>query len=500
MLKHELVFPPFEPLGLQYLKSILLKNGYEIEIYDCLASHPSKIKYLKEKGLFRCGSDDNDICKKIKKFNPDIIGISGMFFSQYESFYHVADLARETAKNVVIIGGGAFPSSYKEKILAENKNIDFVVIGEGEITIMELLENLDSPEKVKGICFRKKETNEVICTEPRQPILNLDTIDFPWRNFSEIWQYSKPVGYNYADKFNLIKFIKSSLLYFCLSVPGLRYLFSRLFNFKHRKRIKSLFMPFGYVLTSRGCPNRCTFCAIHKVLGPMYRVRSAKNVLEEIDMLVAHGAKEIVIIDDNFTVSKSRTIEICKGIIERNYNIRLMAPAVSVPTIDREVLEYLYKAGFRELQFAIENGDQEFLTNVIRKNLNLEYAKKVIREAKDVGFYNRVLLIFGYPKETKETMLKTLAFAFEKGVDSARFYVFQPFPGTEAFEMARQMHAIDDNLDLSRLKILTDVPQVETNDFSREDVKNIYDLAYDILKKRNYAEVKNNLREILNWQ
>ena len=177
-----------------------------------------------------------------------------------------------------------------------------------------------------------------------------------------------------------------------------------------------------------------------------------------------------------------------------------MAPAVSVTALDREVLWYLYRAGFRELQFAIENGDQEFLNTVIRKNLNLEEAKKIIKDAKEIGFFTKVLLIFGYPKETKETMLKTLSFAFEPGVDSARFYIFQPFPGTEAFEMAKEIGAIKDDLDFSRLKVLTDTPQVETKDFTREDVKKIYDLAYDLLYKGNYEEIKDKIPEILGWK
>ncbi len=500
MLRHELVFLPFESLGLQYLKSALLNSGHEVELYDCLAEHPSSIRYIKEKNLFHCGAEDSDIKNEIRKFKPDVVGISGMFYSQSNSFYRVADLTKSVSKDIIIIGGGAFPSSYKENILKENKNIDFIVIGEGEETAPELLNNLDNPERVKGICFRKNVSGEIVFTEPRPINMNLDKILFPSRDFSKIYNYSKPVGYNYSERFNLFRFLKSFILYYGLSTPGIRLFLAKIFNFGHRKKVKSFLIPSASIITSRGCPNRCGFCAIRYSMGEPYRMRSAENVLEEIDFLAENGIKSIFIADDNFAVSKERIMKICKGIIDKKYNIRISAPGVFIQTVDREVLEHLYKAGFRELQFGIENGDQEFLNKVIRKNLNLEQAKKIIKEAKEVGFYTRGSLIFGYPTETKETMLKTLRYAFESGVNAARFFIFQPFPGTEAFEMAKSMGAIKGDLDLSRLKVMTDTLQIETKDFTKEDVRKIHNLAYDILGKGNYEEIKDKIPKILGWE
>jgi anaerobic magnesium-protoporphyrin IX monomethyl ester cyclase len=503
MLRHELVFLPFEPLGLGYLKSALLAENHIVEIYDCLTEHPQNIRYLKEKNLFRCGSEEKDIEKKIKNFEPDVVGISGMFYSQASSFYRIANLVKKINKNIFVVGGGAFPSAYKEKILMENKNINVIVIGEGEKTMVELLKEINNPNNLRGIngiCFKDQKSKEIVCNEPGTTNINIDKITFPYRNFSKIYDYSKPVGYNYSDKFNLSKFVKSFILYFALSVPVLRFCFSKIFNLRHKNKIKSLLMPHGFIITSRSCPNRCGFCAIHKVWGSFYRMRSSQNVLDEIDLLVKHGIKEIVIVDDNFTVSKKRTIEICKEIVRRKYNIRLLTPSgIFIPSLDKEVLGHLYEAGLKELKFGIENGDQEFLNKVIQKNVNLEQAKKIIKEAKEIGFHTQAFLIFGYPGETKDTMLKTLRFAFESGVDSARFYIFQPFPGTQAFEESIKMGNKNEDFDLGRLKAMTDVPQIETKDFTKNDVKKVYDLAYSILEKRNYNDVKGKLKEILKW-
>ncbi|MFH0852549.1 MAG: radical SAM protein [bacterium] len=501
MQENELVFLPFEPLGLQYIQSALLAHGHEVKIYDCLVEHPRNVRFLPEKNLFHCGSEKRHIAKEVKKFKPDIIGISGMFYAQASSFYQTADLAKEADKDIFVFGGGAFPSSYKAEVMRECKSFDAIVLGEGEETAVDLADNLDNLAAVKGICFRKLGSGEIIYNQARPVQTDLDKIIFPHRGSLGLYNYSKPAGYGYSRHFNLKKLVKSWILYASLSVPGIRYIFARFFNWRHRNKPKALFMPHGFIITSRGCPNRCTFCAIHAVWGETYRIRSSKNVLDEIDILVKHGAKEIVIVDDNFTVSKSRTIEICKGIIERKHNVRLVTPSgVFLPSLDKEALEYLYKAGLRELQFGVENGDQEFLDKVICKNLRLEKIKEIIAQAKEVGLRTRGFFIFGYPGETRQTMIKTLKFAFESGMDGARFYVFQPLPGTKAFQMAQEMGALDNNLELDKLRLRPDMPVVQTKDFSKEDVMKIFNLAYDIIKERNYEKIKDKIPEILGWE
>lgn len=498
MLKHELGFLPFEPLGLQYIQSSLNAGGFITKLYDCLAEHAEKTSPASEKNVFRCGSDDRDIIKQIEKWRPDVVMISGMFFAQADSFFNTALLVKQVSPKILVIGGGNFASLYYEKILTESQNFDFIVIGDGEETAVELLNNLDNFLKIPGIAYRDGQGN-VVATSPRSLKMGLDDTLLPYRDFSKIYNYAKHVGYNFTETFNLRKFFKRLVVYYGLSIPGLRSCLAAAFNFKHRRESKALFIPHACISTSRGCPNRCTFCAIHKFHHGLYRMRSSQSVLAEIDLLVKRGVKSIIILDDNFTVSKIRTIEICQGIIKRGYNIRLSTPGgLYIPSLDREMLEYLYRAGLRDIPFAVENGDQEFLNGSIKKNLNLEHVKEIVRQAREIGFHTIGFFIFGYPGETKRTMLKTLRFAFESAIHHPRFYILQPFPGTEIFETAKRMGALK-NFDFSRLKVTTDQPQVETAEFSRQDVKKIFDLAYDILKKGNYNEVKDNLEEILNW-
>lgn len=501
VLRHELGsgFLPYEPLGLLCIQSALLARGHEVKLYDCLVENAEKTRYVKEKNTYRCGGEEKDILKKIKKFKPDIVCISGMFFAQKESFFRVAELVKQVSSDILVIGGGIFPSLDQEKILLENENFDIIVMGEGEETAAELLDNLDDPAKVKGVYFRNK-NNKIIWTGLRDLKMELDELPFPHRDFSKQFNYSKYVGYSWSDTFNLRKFFKRFVYYHLIFLPVIREWAARYFNYKHRNLPKALFIPQAFVSTSRGCPNRCTFCSVHKFWKGVYRMRSAANVLKEIEQLVKHGVKEIALVDENFTISKERTIEICRGIIAGHYNIRLSTNSgFYAPSLDKEVLEYLYRAGLRMLHVSIENGDQTFLNNVIKKKLDLEQVKKVITQAKEIGLGTAGYFIFGYPEETKATMIKTLRYAFESGLDYPRFYILQPFPGTEVYEKALKMGAIKNGLNISRLRFTTDTPQVETDDFTKEDVQKIYDLAYDISKKRNYDEVKDKLENILGW-
>ncbi len=501
MLKHELGVGvlPYEPLGLMCIQSVLLSKGHEVEIYDCLTEHPEKTRYIKEKGFYRCGSEEKDSLRKIKKFQPDIVGISGMFFAQKDSFFRVAELVKEFSPEILVIGGGIFASLQQEKTLLENKSIDIVVVGEGEETIIDLLDNLDNLPAVKGICFRNKE-GKIISNSPRELKMNLDELPLPHRDFSKMFNYSKYIGYSWSDEFNFKKFLRRFIYYRICFLPIIRNFVSRIFNYTHRRKPKALFMPHAFISTSRGCPNRCTFCSVHKFWKGLYRMRSAANVLKEIDLLVKNGVKEIAVTDENFTVSRERTIKICQEIIARGYNIRLSSQSgFYLQSLDKEVLEYLYKAGLRLLGFSIENGDQDFLNNVVGKKLDLEYCKKIIEQAKKIGLRTYGAFIFGYPKETKEIMLRSLRFAFESGLDSSRFYILQPFPGTEVYQMALDMGIIGKELNISKLRLTTDSPQIETKDFTKEDVRKIYNLAYDILGKGNYEEVKDKIPRILGW-
>lgn len=472
----------YEPLGLEYLAAVC--KNHTVEIYDCLAEKPNKFR--NERCLIRVGADEGDLKKRIKKFRPDIVGISALFFSQVPNVTKITELVKEFDADILTVIGGSYPSSFKEKVFENDPHLDVAVIGEGEQTFVDLADNLKNLSAVKGIIYR--DNGKIVANPPRDVILDLDSIPLPNRLSVKMRNYSRYAG----PKENVRARIKDVLH----QTPLINKLYYKMNDYLK----KEMRFPVASIITSRGCPNRCTFCSVHNLWGQIYRMRSAKNVLTEIEILVKeYGVREINIVDDNFTVSKSRAVEICEGIVEKGLDIRLALPSgVFLPSVDREVLSSLKKAGTQEIYFAIENGNQEFLRNVIKKNINLKQAKEMIKMSKELGLRTNSYFILGYPGETKQTMIDTIRFAYESGLDRSRFHIYQPFPHTEIYDHALSRGYIQPCLDLGELRMKTHMPQVKTENFLPQDVLDLKNIASKIFKERNFSKYKAELDEIAN--
>jgi radical SAM superfamily enzyme YgiQ (UPF0313 family) len=204
-------------------------------------------------------------------------------------------------------------------------------------------------------------------------------------------------------------------------------------------------------------------------------MRSAENVLEEIDMLVRKfGIKHINIQDDNFNVSKKRILEICKGIVDSKYNITFLPCSGSfVTTLDEEVLTWLKKAGFHTLRMSIESGNQHILQNVIKKNIDLSKVKGIVDICRKLGIYTEGAFIFGIPGETIETMQETLEFAKKTGFDRIIKFIFQPFPNTELHNVCVKNNYLTNDYDPQKAYITGRHCYVRTDEFSPQDVLKI---------------------------
>jgi len=458
-------FPRFinESLGTEYLTSFIQKN-HEIKMVDAVAEGWNNYWELKEypETIFQ-GINPKRILKEISKYNPDVIGLPWLFSTQNNSIDLLVKIIKKFNKNIPIIVGGASPSADPEQTLKENKNIDIVVYGEGELTLKEILDNkIKNLEKINGIAFRRG--NGIIVTPPRKLIENLDQLSFPYRNPKIYKNHSRQFLYE-AIYLRTKKRKISSIL---SALPFIDKLYYEYHN--NKNIVKKL--PAGDIVTSRGCPNHCTFCAIHNIWGHSWRMRSAKNVLDEIDTLVRkHGIKHINFQDDNFNVSKERTIKICKGIIDKKYNITLLAPAGAfVPTLDYEVLSWLKKAGLNELRMSIESGNQNILYNVIKKNIDLKKVKEIVDICKKLKIKTEGAFIFGIPGETIKTMQQSLDFANQTGFDRIVKFIFQPFPNTELHKLCVEKNYLTKNYDPKRLYITGNKCFIKTDKFSPKDV------------------------------
>ncbi len=402
------ILPPFEkehkitpPVGIGYLAAMLEKNRAECFFLDAI----------------RDRMKPDRIIELAKKINPDIIGLTVLT----PIYKNAKNLVVELKKNGfrVVLGGPHASALPKETL--EDTGADFLIFGEGELTIVDLCNylNLEKKaknrlahkksqriqkvqlEKIRGLAFKKG--GKAVVNPPRELISNIDEIPFP------SWHLFPPKKYPFAPQGTLAK------------------------NY-----------PIANVLTSRGCPYGCTFCSTNTIWKRIFRARSAKNIVDEIEMLVKDfGIKEIHFIDDNLTMQRQRVIDVCDELNRRNIKISWACPnGVRIDRVDRELLRLMKNSGCYSLTFGIESGNQEIL-NGINKNIRLEQVEEVVKMAKEEGIEARGFFIIGLPGDNEKTIRQTIDFSKKLPLDFAGFSILVLMPGAELFNQWVQKNKID---------------------------------------------------------
>jgi radical SAM superfamily enzyme YgiQ (UPF0313 family) len=355
----------YPPIGLAYLASYARRNGSfnNIRIIDANVMRKNNQEVLREL------LDNKPLVVGIH-LNV-ILGRAGTELSRL--------IKKEIGCQVII--GGPLVSSNPEDMLKISE-ADVAVIGEGEETFLELLQQKPL-EDILGIVY--KVLGGRFKRNPPRPLINdLNSIPFP--------------AYDLLPNFKM---------------------------YKNRARKK----PVGVILTSRGCPYQCTFCNA-SVFGKKFRARSPENVLKEIDLLVNHyGIKQLDVLDDNFTLDISRARAILEGVRHHGLCINLQN-GIRADTIDAELVKLMKKAGVIKVGIGIESGDSEVLRSV-KKNLDLDRVREAIRLFRKKGIITIGFFILGFPCETKESIEKTIKFSLEANPSIANFCLLIPFPGTE---------------------------------------------------------------------
>jgi len=380
-----LIFPPlnyterrvFPPLGLAYIASVLENVGIHVGIIDSPALHLS------------C----EHIIRIIKRKHPEIIGIQTAFHT-FNECKNLIEMIRNFLPDSHIILGGHLPSSFPHRALTEAHSADMCVIGEGEYTMLELVNALSKNlplEKIKGLALKKDKN--VYVTPYREPIRNLNSLPFPARHLLPMKMY----------RFLPHEFKRS---------------------------------PVVTMLSSRGCPFRCTFCSKPN-FNNSYRVRSPQNVISEIIEVVNHySAKEIFFVDSVFGLYKSWCEKFCEHLIQEKLDITWSCQT-RIDLMNKELLANMAASGCRSILFGIESCSQRLL-DMLNKPIPMSKVMKIVKFAKDMGISVRASFIIGLPTETKKETLQTIKFAKELDPDFVQFHLFVPFEGTAIYEFSKR--------------------------------------------------------------
>lgn len=400
-----------EPLGLMALASFLEESfgaKIKVNILDLYAlgqDIPQKNNNLYITGIY----NKKEIGAHLEKYNPDFVGIHCNFSSFCQDSYEVAAIVKYFIPKIPVVIGGAHASMEAKNILMEHSYIDYVVCGEGENILKELITTLmnadyNSISTIKGICYRERD-GTVVRTPERELIADINQLPVPDRKFIDSEFYMK-------------------------------------MNSKSLPLAKK--KPLGTIMTSRGCPFDCIFCSTKMMWKRRWRALTAERVMQDIEHLVnAYSVSEIVIYDDQFIIDKKRVHRICDYLIERNLKITLSLPAgTSVWLLDKELLIKMKKAGFYRLCFPIESGNEKTI-KFIRKNINLNDILEKIKLTNKLGYWTQGNFILGFPYETREEIEKTIKFAYTCGLDFAFFYIAKPFAGSEMYDLYKKEGLLD---------------------------------------------------------
>ena len=409
---------------------------------------------------------------RILEFSPDVVGISSMSIEYAQSCHQLAKLLKERSEKTITVMGGAYPTLLPE-VAAQDENIDYVVLSEGERRFPELLDALQegcSLEDMDGIAFLEK--GRVRINPQRSFIEDLDSVPFP--------AYDLVDFHGYADRHN-------------------RY--SLYNNPRH--------LPYGVIMSSRGCPFHCVFCSSNHIHGRKCRMRSAQNVLEEIDLLVRErGVKEIIFLDDNLLLDRKRFVEILNGLRDRNYDLRWKATNIPAFSLDDDLLDLMKATQCYQVTLPIESGNEEVLRNIIRKPLNLKKAVKVIESAKKRGFEVACLFVIGLPGETWDQILETVNFADSIDVDWVVFSIATPLPKTELYEIAKRMGYLEPDFNFSDFRFFGfGHGSITTDEFTPQELQMLRAIEWDRInfrteEKRKKIALMNSisLEEVRLWR
>ena len=430
-----LIFPPvvcsqespkqiMPPLGISYLGAYL-EPDYEVKLLDA-ALEGYNYEQKVSPGFFQYGLREQEIKQRIAEFSPDVVGVSCLYSSQFHSVANICRVAKGVSAEIITLIGGTHPSFLTQECL-KYEDIDFIILGEGELPTKGLLNHISlgsSYEQLDGIAFRSYPG--VVINPQKKMIEDIDTLPYPARHLLPL------------DK------------YFRIGLP---------------MGLISRRTPAINIITSRGCSFECSFCSSSHFWGRRYRTRSVENVIAEMHELKSMGIRELKFFDDNLTLDKPRAKALFKAMTGRKFNFSWNTPnGIAAQTLDEELLSLMKDSGCYEVTLAIESGDETILREVLKKPIDLAHTLSVAKLIKKYGMDTYGFFIIGFPQETKQQIYKTLRFIDEIKLDRISLFIANPLPGTEIYDICKSKNYLRNQVTEGALDYFSSV--FETPEFN----------------------------------
>jgi len=375
------IYSAWTPLGILYLGTVLKENGFQVSLLDAAARNYSR----------------QQILDWIKKNDPDVVGLT-VFTVSFLVSMELAKVIKTWNPNIKIVLGHYHPTIQAERIIEKyGDRVDFIVRGEGEYIFLELCEYLERhPDKIEGVEDIKgltfKNSNGKIIHTPDAPLISdLDTLPIPDRNLLE---------FDYKWNFAGFEFSNSKLT---------------------------------TVISSRGCPFNCSYCACSKFAKRRWRPRSPENIVEELRIIEELGYTEVNFVDDNFTLQPKRVIKLCELMRKEGIDLNWHTDG-RVDQTSPNMLRWMSKVGCRSIWFGFESANQRIL-DLYNKKTKISQFDTAIRHTRKAGIDLIVgLFMTGAPTETIEEVKNTIQYAVRSDIDVPFFNVVEIFPGVKFWD------------------------------------------------------------------
>ena len=368
-------------LGLAYIAASLRDQGHEVKIIDY---------EVNDWPIDRVEQD-------IRDFNPRVVGMTA-YITNMKRCARICEITKGISPGITTILGGPQVSVFPEEAF-HSPDVDMIVLSEGEIIIRNVMNALGDDKalrEVKGIWFRSR-MGEIIQNEREGLVDDLDMFPSPALDLYDMEHYFPPAH-----------------------IRG--------------KKV-------AHMLTSRGCPFKCTFCETKLTFGRSFRYHSTDRVLEDMQTLIDQGYDSFQFYDDIFTINKPRVEDLCRGIIDRGWDIQWMC-FTRTNCVSEEMLALMRESGCYLITYGGESGDDDLL-KLIKKDLTVAKNYEGIEMARRHGIQTQSSFMIGLPTETPEQTMRTIDFAIDSGLDYAVFPITEPYPGTELWVDAQKYGTFD---------------------------------------------------------